>query len=236
MAAKILPKLRVVFDLDETLVCTIPDVIGKTTFKGGVKPTVHKLILHDRIDDSTQKYNVIERPHLHAGLDMIMDSDMAKIYLFTAGSKKYAEGVLNFIDPNRKYFSKVLSGDDCSEISSRHVSCDTKDLRKLGEDYIPERTILIDDREENFFLQPENGYAIDRFYPGYDLIGSKSISMNSFDNDDHLLTACSFVAQQLLHAEDVREVLKTKFSHRENHMKYFEFDVDKYLIEEEMER
>ena len=76
MATKILPKLRVVFDLDDTLVQTILGCHAKVNFKGGLKSKVHKLIFHDKIDNYTQEYNVLERPHLLEGLDMIKDSNI----------------------------------------------------------------------------------------------------------------------------------------------------------------
>lgn len=142
---------------------------------------MHKLIFHDKIDNYTQQYNVIERPHLLEGLDMIKDSKKAEIFLFTAGTKEYADGVLNFIDPNRKYFTKVWSRYDCTRMPNY---CDTKDLRKLGKYYIPERTTLIDDRQENFFLQPENGYLIKAFNPGCDfnkIFDDKIVSIGSFE-------------------------------------------------------
>jgi Dullard-like phosphatase family protein len=233
MAFKILPKLRVVFDLDECLVHSIDNYTKKLTFKSPPKSTVHMLPKID-ILGSMAGGHVLERPHLHAGLEMIKESKKAEIFLFTAGTGGYANEVLNHIDPDRKYFTKVWSREDCSEVNYNY----TKDLKKLKEDFIPERTLLIDNQLYSFFLQPENGYLIEHFQPNRkgDNCDSISLVVDNYDDDNHLLTACEFVTKQLVNEADVRVELKKRSSIREEHKKRYEFDLDEYLIKQEKEK
>jgi TFIIF-interacting CTD phosphatase-like protein len=212
MASKILPKLRVVFDLDDCLVHTNQCFIGKvTSSKGGMPKTkVHTLSFLDSYN-FVMNGVMIERPHLLTGLEMIKDSKKADIFLYTAGSKDYAEKAVALIDPNRKYFSKIWSRSDCTGPNG------SKDLKVMKEDFIPERTILIDDRYYNFALQPENGYLIKQFRPKSNETGigdSLCMKLEHYEDDDHLLTACEFVTKELLHEEDVRVKLEKKFSLR----------------------
>ncbi len=82
MAFKILPKLRIVFDLNECLIKSIPRSYSKLTFKSAPKTKVHKLPKFEFLG-SMEEGTVIERPHLFTGLDMIKDTKKAEIYLFS---------------------------------------------------------------------------------------------------------------------------------------------------------
>ena len=94
------------------------------------------------------------RPHCFDFLNEI--SSFFEIIIFTAGTKDYADKILNQIDKNKVWIKYRLYRE--------HLTFDNeefsifKDLSKLGRDL--SKTIIIDNREENFVLQPNNGLLI----------------------------------------------------------------------------
>ena len=79
---------------------------------------------------------------------------MYEIVTFTAGTKDYADGILNQLDKNGDIIKYRLYRQHTS-ISGCNVY---KDLSKLGRDL--SRTIIIDNLRENFKMQPNNGIFI----------------------------------------------------------------------------
>ena len=77
-----------------------------------------------------------------------------EIVIFTAALKNYADSILDILDPNKKLIKYRLY--------RQHVSLTgmafCKDLSKIGRDL--GRTIIVDNLEENFKLQPNNGIHI----------------------------------------------------------------------------
>ena len=99
----------------------------------------------------------------------------------------------------------------------------------MKKDFIPERTLLIDNQSYSFFLQPENGYLIEHFQPGEETdYQDMSVQIDNFEDDDLLLSACEFFTKQLIHEADVRVELAKKFTNRENHKKKFRFDLEEF--------
>lgn len=98
-------------------------------------------------------HTVLHRPGL---ADFLASMDeVFELIVFTAGSARYAEAVMNAIDPNR-HVKKRLSREHCSPTPDG-VYC--KDLRKIP-DVDMARTIIIDNIPENYDLQPDNGIPI----------------------------------------------------------------------------
>ena len=79
---------------------------------------------------------------------------MYEIVTFTAGTKDYADGILNQLDKNGDIIKYRLYRQHTS-ISGCNVY---KDLSKLGRDL--SKTIIIDNLRENFKMQPNNGIFI----------------------------------------------------------------------------
>ena len=77
-----------------------------------------------------------------------------EIVIFTAALKNYADSILDLLDPNKKLIKYRLY--------RQHVSLSgitfCKDLSKIGRDL--GRTIIVDNLEDNFKLQPNNGIHI----------------------------------------------------------------------------
>ena len=77
--------------------------------------------------------------------------------MFTAGLKDYADWILNDFD-RHGYISHRLYRDNTKFRSGIYV----KDLAKLGRDLT--KTIIIDNIQENFMAQPDNGINIRGWY------------------------------------------------------------------------
>ena len=77
-----------------------------------------------------------------------------EIVIFTAALKNYADSILDLLDPNKKIIKYRLY--------RQHVSLSgitfCKDLSKIGRDL--GKTIIVDNLEDNFKLQPNNGIHI----------------------------------------------------------------------------
>ena len=120
--------------------------------------------------------------------DFLIDlSKYYEIVIFTAALQKYADLVINSIDPNR-VISYRLYRQHTISIGNSNV----KDLAKLGRDL--RRVIIVDNCLENFALQSRNGLKIIDFegnefddeldYLKEDLI--KLVKMNITDVRDYL--------------------------------------------------
>lgn len=77
-----------------------------------------------------------------------------EIVIFTAGTKEYADKILNCIDKDREYFKYRLYRHHTT--LNGYVS--VKDLSLLGRDL--SKTIIVDNLKDNFQIQPDNGLLI----------------------------------------------------------------------------
>lgn len=73
--------------------------------------------------------------------------------VFTAAGKRYADWVIDHIDPTR-VVSKRLYRHDTTLKGEAYL----KDIEKVGRSI--EKSIIVDNIEENFSLQPANGIQI----------------------------------------------------------------------------
>ena len=81
-------------------------------------------------------------------------NNIYEIITFTAGTKDYAENILNQLDINNNIFKYRLYRQHTSILGCNVY----KDLSKIGRDL--NKTIIIDNLRENFKMQPNNGIFI----------------------------------------------------------------------------
>lgn len=96
------------------------------------------------------------RPHCIEFLKEL--STMAEIIIFTASSPSYADVVLDYLDPQKKYFAHRLYRQHCTLEKGFY----TKDLRCINRRL--EDCVLVDNSGFSFMLQPENGITILPYY------------------------------------------------------------------------
>lgn len=135
-------KKFLVLDLDETLV--------NAKFEGDSA--------NQKVFDSS-KVKIAIRPHAAEFL-----KEMAEVWnliVFTASDKKYADYVVDLLDPECKYIANVCYRNQCEAVS-RHL---VKDLRSFYSNHVKEENMLIvDNRIVSFGYQIYNGIPILPFY------------------------------------------------------------------------
>ena len=119
-----------VLDLDETLISFRRDENGR----GILKPRPY---LQQFLSEMSKKYELI---------------------IFTAGTKAYADPILDLIDQKKIFFDKRLYRNHAVVKDDIYI----KDLSKLGRDL--SKVIILDNMPQNYELQKENGIFIRNYY------------------------------------------------------------------------
>lgn len=100
--------------------------------------------------------------HLRPGLENFLEviKEFYEIIVFTSATKEYADTILDTIElkGNNKYFSGRLYREHNIQIGQKFY----KDLSKIGRDL--SRTIIVDNFNQCFKFQKENGILISSFY------------------------------------------------------------------------
>ena len=110
------------------------------------------------IEGFDEQFRVKLRPGLLEFLEDV--SCHYRLAVFTAGKKAYARPILKHIDPQGKFFERMLFQHHCDQ------STFTKDLRLIETDL---SNVVLLDNNPNAFLQPRNGMSIIDFYGENDL-------------------------------------------------------------------
>ena len=145
------------FDLDETLVhCT-----------GDIK-TSNKKYQHT-IDITLPGKNSVRvginlRPLWKETLDLIKKKYY--IVIHTASHQAYADAVLDFMDPEKKYFKYRLYRNNCSLVDIDGVKFYVKDLDIFDEYYDLKDVVIIDNSVLSFAYHLYNGIPIVPYYEG----------------------------------------------------------------------
>ena len=110
------------------------------------------------IDINQRIGKIILRPGLENFLEVI--KEFYEIIVFTSATKEYADIILNIIElkGNNKYFDGRLYREHNIQIGQKFY----KDLTKLGRDL--SRTIIVDNFNQSFKFQKDNGILISSFY------------------------------------------------------------------------
>ena len=107
------------------------------------------------IDPQGQVLSPTLRPGIFSFLNAI--KPIYELVSFSLESKEFSEVIINEIEKNRKYFDFNLYKEHCTLYGNKLV----KDISKLGRDL--RRVIIVDDDENNFILNKENGIKIKPF-------------------------------------------------------------------------
>ncbi|XP_071734403.1 uncharacterized protein [Rutidosis leptorrhynchoides] len=193
-----LPKLTVVLDLDETLVCayetsSLPDSVRKQAADVGLTWFELECVSSDKESDGKPKVSyvtVFERPGLHEFLSQL--SKFADLVLFTAGLEGYARPLVDRIDTEKTFSRRFYRPSTISTEYREHV----KDLSFISTDYC--RIVIVDNNPFSFLLQPVNGIPCIPFTAGQ-------------PRDDQLLEVILPLLKHLSEQRDVRPVLYERF-------------------------
>ena len=152
---KSIKKKIALFDLDETLVhCT-----------GDIKTTKEKYqnIIEIKLPGRQEiKVGINVRPLWKQTLNLIKKK--YQIVIYTASHQAYADAVLDFMDPKKKYFKYRLYRNNCSLLDVEGAKFYVKDLEILNEYYNLKDIVIIDNSVLSFAFHLQNGIPIVPYY------------------------------------------------------------------------
>ena len=141
-------KKTLVLDLDETLV-------HSQFFEFSIPSDITIKI---EIEKEIYDIHVLVRPGVEKFIKTM--KDYYEIIIFTASISKYADILMNIIDPNN-YCPYRLFREHCSFINNNYV----KDLKKLGRNL--KDTIIVDNSPLSYSFHPNNGLPILSWFDDY---------------------------------------------------------------------
>ena len=158
-----------VLDLDETLIhyfSSKVEIRGEPHYGYFSSDEEYGLFNNYLIDDKNEKEKIDENKYEILKIGMFLLRPYAKQFLkelnkyyeiaiFTTGTKEYCDRVLQLLDLDNNLIKYRLYK---HHIALKDIKISVKDLSLLGRDL--SKTIIIDNLEGNFRLQPDNGLPI----------------------------------------------------------------------------
>ena len=109
------------------------------------------------INDDNEEVLLRIRPYLYNFLNLV--KEYYEIVIFTTATQNYADPIIDNIEIRRgKYFNYRLYREHCTIINNDII----KDISLLGRDL--SKIIIVDNMQQNFKLQKENGILISSFW------------------------------------------------------------------------
>ena len=152
---KNIKKKIALFDLDETLVHCTGDI--KTT-----KEKYQNVIEIKLPGRQEMKVGINVRPLWKETLKLIKKH--YHIVVYTASHQAYADAVLDFMDPKKKYFKYRLYRNNCSLLDVEGAKFYVKDLEIFNEYYNLKDIVIIDNSVLSFAFHLHNGIPIVPYY------------------------------------------------------------------------
>lgn len=108
-------------------------------------------------ENGMETINVIARPYVEHLFERL--HPFYEFVVFTAAQRDYAEEVVKFLDPERRFITSILCSEDCIELPCGDR---IKDLRAIGDRDLSS-ILIVDNSIINFAFQFENGIPITPF-------------------------------------------------------------------------
>ena len=150
----VLEKPLLVLDLDETL---IHKPVQGRVYREDASDLEMKCFLEK--DPQGRFFTVYKRPYVQEFLQEL--AEQFTIYVFTASEQRYAAAIVNAIDPERKYITRVFDRRFCCATQDGYL---VKDLRIFSRETALNKILLVDNSSHCFFTQLKNGVPILSFY------------------------------------------------------------------------
>ena len=144
------------FDLDETLVHCTGDI--RTTKEK--YQNIIEIKLPGRLENIRVGINC--RPYWKQTLNLI--KKYYHIVIYTASHQAYADAVLDFMDPKKKYFKYRLYRNNCSLLDVEGAKFYVKDLEIFSQNYNLKDIVIIDNSVLSFAFHLHNGIPIVPYY------------------------------------------------------------------------
>ena len=130
------------------------------------------------------------RPHWKEAIEAI--SKLYVIVVYTASHASYANSVLEFLDPEKKYFYNRLYRSNCIDIKLDGKDIYIKDL-EIFEDFDLKDILIVDNSVLAFAFHLDNGIPILPYYNA---------------EKDFELLFCAYYFESIYNYEDLREINK----------------------------
>ena len=176
------------FDLDETLVHCTGDIKAK-------KDKYQHVIEINLPGKQAVQVGINLRPYWKQTINLIKKNYHVVIY--TASHQAYADAVLDFMDPKKKYFKYRLYRNNCSLIDVEGAKFYVKDLDILNEHYDLKDVVIVDNSVLSFAYHLHNGIPI---VPYYD------------EDKDGSLYVVGLYLNHIYDEDDLREANKTQIN------------------------
>ncbi|KAJ3432604.1 scp1-like small phosphatase 4-related [Anaeramoeba flamelloides] len=165
-------KSKVEYQSDNSTVNKKENEREKENKKKKNKNEIEKEKEEEKVNYNYEQHTIYvqKRPHLKTFLETC--SQLFEVVVFTAGTKEYADIILDELDPNKELISHRLYRDSCKEVEQDMY---VKDLGLLGRDL--DRVLIIDDLPYSYSLQPQNAIPIEKFCGNY-------FHSSFYDDDD----------------------------------------------------
>jgi Dullard-like phosphatase family protein len=137
------------------------------------------------LDDGASSFGIMIRPYVNEFLQYT--SETFNVVLFTAGIKSYADSIVDYLDPEKKYFSLRLYRDSCIQFNNFYI----KDLSIIP-GFTEKDVIILDNCIFSFAVNLRNAILISSYY--------------SDVNDRELLNVTDYLDDKLVNTDDVRDV------------------------------
>ena len=148
------------FDLDETLVHCVGEITeNNKNNKEFINTSKIKVSLPNR-KEILIGINI--RPYWKESLDKI--KNIYNIVIFTASHRAYSDAVLNYLDPDNKYFKYRLYRDSCVQYKKNDINFYVKDLDIFKANFNLKDIIIIDNSILSFAYHLNNGIPVVPFY------------------------------------------------------------------------
>ena len=197
-------------DLDNTLIYTITDprIISKIDLNDpDIKKRCRLINIVDILDNDKKgignvtKMLVIFRPYLFEFLDF-SKKYFSDIIIWSAGQDRYVKAIDYLIFPNEKpgqIPSKIFSYADCVFL---YDGTTFKELKEKNLDL--KKTLVLDDREDTFSKNKENGILIPIYCP----LKNETLTKNDIMKDDKSLLYFIEWLKKNNNSDDVRKLKK----------------------------
>ena len=182
-SGKNLKKKIALFDLDETIVHCIGEINMNNVENFSRQSDAKIKVILPGGKQITIGINI--RPHWEQALDIIKDK--YHIIAYTASHESYADSVLNYLDPKKKYFEYRLYRSHCVLCVVDEMKFYVKDLGILEDCCDLKDVVLIDNSVLSFAYHLDNGIPISPFYDSkidVELLDIANFLLKYADEDD----------------------------------------------------